>query len=333
MQFWYKNATTGMGNLITQKDGINAVLNGNELTFSIGNESVKGIINPSQYNFYSLVYQSGTNAQLVILENGTALKSKILSEDLKLNTKNSIFIGGTNTIGNIHDVRFWSKTFTAAQATVAKDKTLTGRELSLLGYWALDEGNGKVGVDKAKSRNANVNLGWDIKPKGTAYAFASNAYLSLTNVGFVQPSVEEDITMSFWVKTANAATSTLFSNGKGNLEDPVQGNGYRNKWSVNMLSDGSLELLSENISYKLSSKSVADNNWHHIAFVIKRGGSINSYEDGIEVSSVSSANIGGISGNKIVVGARLFKDLVLTETIDNHFTCLLYTSPSPRDRG
>lgn len=320
MQFWYKNATTARGNLITQKDGINAVLNGNELTFSIGNESVTGVINPSQYNFYSLVYQSGTNAQLVILENGTSLKSKSLSEDLKLNTKNSIFIGGTNTIGNIHDVRFWSKTFTQAQATVAKDKTLTGRELSLLGYWALDEGNGNIGVDKAKSRNATVNLGWDIKPKGTAYSFANNAYLSLTNVGFVQPSVEEDITMSFWVKTAKAATSTLFSNGKGNQEDAVQGNGYRNKWSVNMLSDGSLELLSEDISYKLSSKSVADNNWHHIAFIIKRGGSINSYEDGLEVSSVSSANIGGISGNKMVVGARLFKDLALTETIDNHFT-------------
>ena len=55
-------------------------------------------------------------------------------------------------IGNIHDVRFWSKTFSPAQANVAKDKTLSGRELNLLGYWTLDEGNGNVGIDKAKSR-------------------------------------------------------------------------------------------------------------------------------------------------------------------------------------
>jgi hypothetical protein len=320
VQFWYKNATTGSGKLISQENGINATLVGNELTFSIGGQSVKAVINPAQYNFYSLVYQSGNDPQLLILENGIELEDEVLANNLDINSSSSIFIGGTNTIGNIHDIRFWSKTFTRAQATVAKDKTLTGRELNLLGYWILDEGNGKVGIDKAKSRNATVNLDWDIKPKGTAYSFANNSYLSLEEVGFVQPTIAEDITLSFWIKTSTASQGTIFSNGKGNDSDPVQTNGLRNKWSVNMKSDGNLELLSENISYNLTTQSITDGTWHHIALVIKRGGSINAYVDALETTSVSSANIGGISGNKILVGARLYEDEFSPETVDNYFT-------------
>jgi hypothetical protein len=320
MQFWYKNATTASGTLISQENGINAVLNGNELTFSLGGESVKAVINPTQYNFYSLVYQSGSDPRLLILENGAELESEILESNLDLNSNSSIFIGGNNVIGNMHDIRFWSKTFTPAQATAAKDKTLTGREINLLGYWTLDEGHGSVAVDKAKSRNATVYLNWDIKPKGTAYSFANNGYLSLENVGFVQPSDLEDITLSFWIKTATAAAGTIFSNGKGTDEDALQTNDYRNKWAVNMQSDGNLELMAENISYALTTQSVADGTWHHIALVVKRGGSINSYVDALETASVSSVNIGGISGNKILIGARLFKDGFLPEAIDNHFT-------------
>ena len=223
-------------------------------------------------------------------------------------------------IGNIHDLRFWSKAFTNAQANVAKGKTLIGREQNLLGYWILDEGYGNIGLDKVKSRNAIVNLDWAIKPKGTGYSFANNAYLSLENVGFVQPSIAEDITLSFWIKTETAKAGTIFSNGRGNDEDEIKSSGFRNKWSVNMKSDGNLELMSENISYNLTNVSIADNNWHHIALVVKRGGSINVYVDALETSSVSSENIGGISGSSILIGARLFEDAFLNKTIDNHFT-------------
>ncbi|ARV07419.1 hypothetical protein BTO04_12285 [Polaribacter sp. SA4-10] len=320
MQFWYKNATTGVGDLITQENGINASLEGNDLTFSVGGASVTATINPSQYNFYSLVYQTGGSPQLLIFENGEVTGYTNLNGDLDFNSNSSIFIGGNNVIGNIHDIRFWSKTFTPAQANVAKDRTLTGRELNLLGYWTLDEGHGKVGVDKAKSRNAIVNLDWAINPQGTGYKFVDNSYLSLENVGFVQPSIAEDITLSFWVKTTIAAKGTIFSNGKGNNDDLELTNGFRNKWSVNMKSDGNLELLSENMSYDLTTQSIADGSWHHVALVVKRGGAISSYIDALEVASISSAHIGGVSGNKILIGARLYEDSSSTETIDNHFT-------------
>lgn len=320
MQFWYKNATTGSGKLISQQNGINATLVGNELTFTLGGKSVKALVSSTEYNFYSLVYQSGNNPLLFILKNGTELQRQTLTSNLDLRSNSSIFIGGNNTKGNMHDIRFWSKSFTPAQANVTKDKTLSGSELNLLGYWTLNEGNGKVGVDKAKSRNAIVNLNWDIKPKGTSYSFASNSYLSLDNVGFVQPNEVEDITLSFWIKKATASAGTIFSNGKGDATEPIQSNGFRNKWAVNMKSDGNIELMSENTSYNLTTKSVADGIWHHVALVVKRRGSINAFVDGLETTSVSSVNIGGISGNKFLVGARLLQGISLNETIENHFS-------------
>jgi hypothetical protein len=320
LQFWFKNATTGAGKLLQQENGIEASLNGNELTFSIAGQSVTASINPTQYNFYSLVYQKGAQPQLLIHENGTLLESTVLTQDLDINTRSNIVLGGANTKGNIHDIRLWSKPFTPAQATVAKDKTLSGKELQLLGYWPLDEGHGTLGVDKAKSRNAIVNLGWDIKPKGTAYRFEGIEHLELDNVNFVQAVSQEDITLSMWVKTNGGASSTLFSNGKGNDQEIVQSDGYRNKWAINLKADGTLELASENINYTLTNTSITDGKWHHIAIVVKRGGAMNTYVDGLENTSISSENIGGIVGNKFAVGARLYEDSANNESIDNYFT-------------
>ena len=318
-QFWFKNATLNSGNLITQENGINASLNGNDLTFSIGDKSVTTTIDASKYNFYSLVYQDGDFPQLLIFENGTKKEVEVLTTNLDFSSNNSIFIGGNNSIGNIHDIRFWSKTFTGAQATVAKDKTLTGKEINLLGYWALDEGHGTIGIDKAKRRNAINNLNWDIFPKGTGYSFSNNSYLSLDNIGYVQPGPEEDITLSFWIKTNNAKTSTILSNGRGNNEEDVKTNGFRNKWSINMKSDGNLELLAEDTSYDLTSQSIADNKWHHVALVVKRGGSFNTFIDANETSSVSSIKLGGIVGLELIIGARLFNENS-NKIVDNYFT-------------
>ena len=112
MQFWFKNATTGSGTFISQQNGINATLDGNELTFSVGDHAVTAVINPNQYNFYSLVYQDDSTPLLLIFENGLELSNTILNAPLDLNTNASIYVGGSNTMGNIHDIRFWSRAVT-----------------------------------------------------------------------------------------------------------------------------------------------------------------------------------------------------------------------------
>ena len=328
LQFWFNNATTGVGSLVSQENGIEIGIDGNHLDFSVGGKTVSTKtrntpLNASQYNFYSFVYQDGTDPQLLIIENGEILENLTLENPLDINTSSSLFIGGQNVKGNIHDVRIWAKSFTRAQATVAKDLTLTGRELNLLGYWKLDEGHGSTGLDKAKRKNAIVALDWAIFPKGTGYAFENNEYLSLNSVGFIQPTDQEDVTLSFWIKPSATSSGTIFSNGKGDDSEPVLTNGYRNKWAINMETDGHLVLVTENKTYPITSNVLASDKWSHIALTLRRGASLNAFVNGKQEVSVNAATIGGFTGNKILVGARLFEDLSGNITIDNHFTGIL----------
>ena len=329
VQFWYNNEnTTTTGTILELGEHLKiGIENGEYLTFDIAGERIttqtsNSKMVSSSYNFYSFVYQDGTNPQLLIFENGKVLQSEVLTGELDINIREKLTVGGENVQGNFHDLRLWSKPFTAAQANVAKDLTLSGRETNLVGYWKFDEGYGNSSRDYAKAKTAEVKRGWQIFPQGTSYEFANNDHLVLDKVGFVQPTNLEDITLSFWVKTT-ATSGTIFSNGTGTDAEFKQTNGFRNKWSINLKSDGNLELMAEDVSYDLSVNPINDNTWHHIALVVKRGGSLNSYVDAEQQTTVSSINIGGISGNKIAVGARISQVSNSEGEFDNHFTGLL----------
>ncbi|MDG1041004.1 MAG: T9SS type A sorting domain-containing protein [Polaribacter sp.] len=305
LQFWYKKGATSNGTLVSQQDGIQIALNNNTINFAIGGESITGSMNELNYNFYSFIYDHSSSPSLTILRNGDILATKSLSEKLDINTNTSIFIGGRGVEGNIHDIRLWSQSFTQAKATVAKDLTLTGRELNLQGYWRLDEGNGKKALDKAKRKNGIVNLNWDIFPKGNGYEFKNNSYLSLESVGFIQPSHLEDISLSFWIKPENTTPGTIFSNGVGDTSEAVMTNGYRNKWSFEYTSNGQLALHTEGEVYLLTSEALPVNTWSHVGVSLKRGGYLTTFIDGEEVNAVSANKIGGFSGNRILIGAKL----------------------------
>lgn len=332
IQFWYKNGTNTNGTLLEQKDGAKILLNGDNVTFQLNGESIKTLIDGSNYNFYSFIYKGGENPFLEILQNGKVLKTRQLTRKLVTTKANSIFVGGAGVKGNIHNIRIWNKAKTSGQASVEKDLTLTGKEKDLQAYWQLNEGLGKVGYEKVRNRHAKVNVSWSIKPKGDAYEFSNNSYLTLDNVGFVQPTSYEDITLSFWIKANQGDKGTIFSNGTGaaNPAEPKQTNGFRNKWSVSLLANGILNLRAEGVNYELSNKAVTDGKWHHVALVVRRRGTINSYIDGKQATSVSSEKIGGIAGAKILLGARINRTVTVDsngiptgnpiETIDEYFT-------------
>ncbi|QVY64267.1 LamG-like jellyroll fold domain-containing protein [Polaribacter sp. Q13] len=323
IQFWLDLDASGNGVLANQEDGPKVTLTGNTLLFELDGKSTEAIIDDSQYNFYSLIYEDGANPYLEILQNGTVLKTEYLDKELSFNNNNTIVIGGSGIKGNIHDIRIWSKATTAAQVAAEKDVTLTGNELELLAYWPLDEGYGSVGAEKVRARNANVGLSWTIKPKGQGYAFVNNSYLTLDNVGFVQPTNYEDITVSFWIKAAAGDVGTIFGNGTGNSNpgEPLQTNGFRNKWDISLESNGKLKLRTEGVDYNLTNNAITDSNWHHVALVVKRGGSLNSFIDSKQNTTVSSQNIGGIAGAKLYFGARIKRDSPEeVGVIENNFT-------------
>ena len=204
--------------------------------------------------------------------------------NLQYNFDADMVFGGDTFRGNLHDVRLWSKALSSSNAYANMRTKYIGNELGLVGYWPMNEGHGDIAYDKARFKHAQVNTTWAIKPKGEAYEFSGNQYLTLDAVGSVQLTKEMDATLSFWVKTDQTQDATIFSNGRGDNTDEAV-NGIRKKWAVNLNSNGILSFESNNNSYNLTTTSITDGQWHHVSILINRLGNLKTYVDADLVST------------------------------------------------
>lgn len=320
MEFWLKTDATINATLLKQIDGLSIALQGGDMVFTLGDTAVSGtILNDGVFHHYTFTYINDTGV-LKIYEDDAEIGSKTGTPDAAFTNNNALVFGGNTFKGNIHDVRLWNKTITLENAYAKMYDVLLGSEANLVGYWPMTEGRGEVANDLARFKHAVVNAAWDIKPKGTSYAFENGQYLTLDNVSFAQLTNEMDATISFWMKTASPQESTLFSNGRGDGTDITQSNGRTNKWAIHMTATGALTFESEGTSYTLTTTSVADDTWHHVTLLLNRIGSLRTYLDGAAVSSHPVEAIGGFSGNTLWLGARGFKDAAGNVTVDNQFT-------------
>lgn len=319
LEFWLQDQTTGSGVLFNQADALLVTLNNGVMEWTFGGQTMtKPVATDKDFHHYTLTYSVG-NERMSIYQDDQNLGTLDGVAGLSQRSDNPLIIGGNTFIGNLHDLRFWSKSLTLSEAYAAQFNELMGSERDLIGYWPMNEGTGAYTKDRARFKHAAIHAEWDIKPKGTAYEFEGSQYLVLDKVGFVQLTDLMDVTLSFWLKTDKVQKGTIFSNGRGNEEDIVQSNGKRNKWAVT-LEDGILYLNSEGIQYTLSSTNLADDNWHHVSIILRRIGSLKTYIDAALESSQPVSEIGGLSGNKIWIGARGFINNSLEETIDEVFS-------------
>ena len=321
LEFWMKNATVASNaTIFSQQEGLNIGIVNGEMAATLGGLTATGpIASDNLFHHYTITFNNDTGS-LSIYADDKEIGGETGLNTIQFTNSNALIIGGNTFVGNIHDLRLWSKSLTLANAYANIYTKIIGNEANLLGYWPMDEGRGNIAYDLASYKHASVNTNWDIKPKGTSYEFANNHYLELDNVGSVQLTKAMDATISFWLKTNLAQEATVFSNGKGDGTDPVQSNGLTNKWAINMNNTGNLTFESEGVSYQLTTKSVADNSWHHVALLLNRSGLLRTYVDAKQVSSNPVSVIGGFSGNKVWLGARGHIDLANIETFDRHFT-------------
>lgn len=319
IEFWMQNQTTGTATLMSQPGTLSVTLNNGTMIWTLGANTVQGTIaSDGLFHHYTLTYQDDSD-EMRIYQDATELGYLANANGLTSTSSNSLTIGGNTFVGNLHDLRLWAKSLSLPDAYAAQYNELMGTERNLLGYWPMNEGHGIIANDLARYKHATVNAQWDIKPKTTAYEFINGQYLELDDVNFVQLTRDMDVTLSFWIKTSQQGVAAIFSNGRGNGEDPVQSDGRAGKWSVDM-QDGILYLRSEGQSYKLTSTVVNDDRWHHIAIVLRRLGTLRTFVDAAQVSSQSVTQIGGLQGNKFWIGARGFVNSINQTIVDQKFT-------------
>ncbi|WP_406682777.1 T9SS type A sorting domain-containing protein [Seonamhaeicola sp. MEBiC1930] len=328
LEFWMNNATTvTTATIINQQDGLNIRIENGNMIASLGDITTTNgtIASDGLFHHYTITHDNATGS-ISIYEDDRDIGGGSGTANTQFTNNNPLVVGGNTFIGNIHDLRLWTKSISLSEAFANIYTKLLGNENNLVGYWPMNEGRGTIANDLARFKHAAVNTNWDIKPKGTAYEFAGGQYLELDNVGFVQLTNTMDATISFWIKTDSPQEATIFSNGRGKGDgtptgtDPVQSNGFANKWAINMNSSGALYFASEENEYILTAESVADNNWHHITLLFNRNGSLRTYVDAEQVSSNPISEIGGFSGNQAWIGARGFKDQSGNGSPDRPFT-------------
>ncbi|WP_394749231.1 LamG-like jellyroll fold domain-containing protein [Spongiimicrobium salis] len=324
IEFWMKDDTASFpATLVRQEGGVEIGLNADEIYFTIGNRTVSGGYNRADDLFHHYTFTfSEENQQLAIYRDDRVVASESFDDGVILIANNeSIEIGGSNFIGNLHDFRLWGEFITLNRAVANQNAQLIGNEAGLLGYWSMHEGHGPISRDLARFNHAVVNANWDIFPNGNSYEFSATNYLKASGIGSVVLTDQMDATVSFWVRASSGQGGTLLSNGRGNGEDPDQSDGNDNKWAISLNTNGDLVFDSEGRQYDLAiNQSVNDGQWHHVALLFNRLGALQTYIDASLVSSNSIENIGGFSGNALWLGARGFVNLANQETIDQHFS-------------
>ncbi|MCD8435617.1 T9SS type A sorting domain-containing protein [Tenacibaculum dicentrarchi] len=321
LEFWMNNNTkTANATILKQENGVNIALKNDQITFNFAGNTTSGTItNDDLFHHYAFVYNA-SEGSISIHEDSSNIATLGISKNVQYSYKNPVVIGGNTFVGNIHDLRIWSKSLTLSDVASNLNTKYLGNERNLIGLWPMDEGNGTIANDIARFKNAKVNTDWSIKPSGTSYEFKNNQYLACDDVNLVQINNQMDVTLSFWVKTDKNQQATLISNGRGDDKDVASSNGTGNKWAINLATDGNLSLMNENNSYALTTKSITDGNWHHVAVLLNRQGSLRTYIDSDLVSTNNSEKIAAFYGDKIWIGARGHKDLAGIETTDNHFS-------------
>lgn len=223
-----------------------------------------------------------------------------------------------NFNGKVDQFRIWNAVRSSATIQANSATQLSGNDLGLIAYYAMDEAKGNATEDKARGANLVMKGGSWALPEGRSAAFDGTDYVALNSSAAVIPS-DMDFTLEFWFNAERGAKNqTIISNGNGidNVgEDPAK------LFSVGFNENGVLSFNHNGYS-TLVDGNYADNNWHNFTLSVSRSsGTARIYMDGELNTYFSNDKVDRIASDKLYAGARVWhKEKSVTKTVDQYFT-------------
>ncbi|MGB1004509.1 MAG: LamG-like jellyroll fold domain-containing protein, partial [Salibacteraceae bacterium] len=287
----------------------------NQLVFELGANSMVGT-NPTNnlWHHYSISYNKNTQNADIFIDGvldknaGNFTTAYQGSDNLFISKSAAGSFGGF--VGNMHELRIWSKVLTPSQINIAAVKRMVGNEPGLLFNWEMEEANGTTANDKVRGKHAQMNATWSILPLG--YALELNGSTSAAEIPTVNYDGDSDYTVEFWFKSTGS-DQVILSNGTGDSTDT-----NTSGWSFGINSSGNFEALSNNESL-ISSGTVNDGLWHHAAIVVNARGNATLFVDATQNNSVTSDSLNGFSAAKLFIGQRAWYANSILQT-DKYFT-------------
>jgi hypothetical protein len=276
------------------------------------------------WNHFAVVYSQSSGLADVYMNDQYVMSQAAINT--AFTGEGSIVIGKSQItndrhfVGNLHELRIWTKTRQLGDIYAKMSKTLTGSEVGLVGYWPMDEAIGIRAFDKARFRHAILFADWEVSPKGNAFAFDGvNDHVELNTASTVIVTSEMDFTIEFWFNgSPNQTNAIMFSSGKGDGTDIF--NDPANSLSIGFDDAGLLYFINDGEILTVSSGNYLDDNWHHFAFTLLRQSNANILVDGVQKATRASSNFGGLSGASMWIGARGFKVNAVDKSFDHYFS-------------
>ncbi len=311
IEFWTEKLSDGVPGVIYTQGEIELGFNGsNNFYAKLGDATfttVDTYTTANKWMHWAVVYNFSNKEVAFYMNDQIALNKTSVPDEF--NGSGRVYFGRsmTNTNhyhGYVHDMRVWEAARGQGAIVANMSTTLRGDEVGLSGLWPMNEANGMTAYDLSRNHNAVLNgADWVVFPIGFAMPFSGANQVTLPS-GTIPISTAQDMTVEFWFKGAPQTNTVLFSNGKGDGSDSTPP--FEDIWLMGSNADGQL-YVQNNGETMVMAKDFFDNNWHHVAVVLKRIANTTVFVDGNQEAFTSSGNIGGFTGARFALGARQFR--------------------------
>ena len=270
--------------------GINA---DHQLTIAIGAETYTSVktVPMHQWAFFtmSLSKEGKLNASVATDATTTTLFS---DKETKSYSGNGPIVVGTKQGARfaMHELLLWDEVHNMTTALQQRSIRKSPATHGLIGYWKMDEGEGKSLTDYARNRHMTMAAEtWYLENENKAIRLSGEQYLAIPTSTIV-PQQHDDYAIELWMKsTTPSADAQLLQMGHVGLV---------------LTAEGQLRLDSVNTQVTEVKSPLCDNNWHHVALSVLRNGNASLCVDGEVKASVSADKLGDPASDQLLIGTR-----------------------------
>ncbi|NIG53555.1 LamG-like jellyroll fold domain-containing protein [Chitinophaga sp. Cy-1792] len=282
-----------------------AAINGNSWKVNVGDSTNRvdmsgGIIADGKWHHLAVSFDR--DGLVKMYEDGTLINSASMATIGDISTAYPLAIGQDGTLayskvmdGNIAEVRIWDKVIPESELITWMSKPVTSAHpsySSLHSYWKGAEGTGSSWTDYAVAGNNATLYGTPVWQAAAvpppALVFGSGAYARPAS-GTAYQFATGNFTLECRVKTSSWSGDPAILSDKnwnsGNNKGYILAASSGGQWKAN-ISNGTTRA-------DVNGGVIADNQWHHIAVSVNRGGYMLTYQDGVKVDSVLLAGVTG----------------------------------------
>ncbi len=206
----------------------------------------------------------------------------------------NMYLGG-DIDAVVSELTLWNYVRQPEQSYEEMHKVKSTNTIGLVGYWKFDEGHGNTATDRTGRNTFNLeNPDWYVDNSSMAALLDSTHYVSLP-IADVSPLQKDSYALEFWVKASkdNKGQQTMLFE-TGSTDKPTV--------AAACDEEGRIHLLRSEYNDLMSTLSIYDDTWHHIALNVQRGIAAVFYIDGENVKSLGETTVPPLAADSLRFG-------------------------------